>query len=94
MLVYNAAYFVDDDGVHVETLDFPGVNSCGKDIDEARGMIQSALLDMAEHHLDTGKALPLPDPTATNPDADLEEPVYLLLKTASEVEVVPKEATA
>ncbi|MEX0703563.1 MAG: hypothetical protein WD069_15820 [Planctomycetales bacterium] len=94
MLVYKAAYFIDDDGVHVEALDFPGVNSCGKDIDEARRMIQSALLDMAEYHLDAGKALPLPDPTATNPDADLEEPVYLLLKTASEVEVVPKEATA
>lgn len=91
MLAYKAAYFVDDDGVYVEALDFPGVNSCGKEINEERRMIQSALLDMAEYHLDTGKPLPLPNPAATSPDANLEEPLYLLLKTASEVEVVPRE---
>ncbi len=42
MLAYEAAYFQDDDGVHVEGLDFPGVLSYGKDIAEARQMIQSA----------------------------------------------------
>jgi len=91
MLVYKAAYFFDDDGVHVEALDFPGVTSCGSDLNEARKMIQSALLDMAEYYLDRGKPLPLPEPSLSNPEADIEEPLYLLLKTASEVEVVPKE---
>jgi predicted RNase H-like HicB family nuclease len=91
MLVYKAAYYVNDDGVHVEALDFLGVLSCGKDISEARSMIQPALLDMAEYYLDTGKALPLPNPQASDPDADLEEPLYLLLKTASDVEVVAQE---
>jgi len=94
MLTYKAAYFVNDDGVHVEALDFPGVLSCGKDMAEARSMIRSALLDMADYYLDTGKALPLPNPNATNPDADLEEPLYLLLQTASDVEVVPREISA
>lgn len=94
MLTCKAMFKFCDDGVHVEALDFPGVISCGKDIDEARSMIQSALLDMAEYHLDTGKPLPLPDPAATIPDADLEEPLYLLLKAASHVEVVPREVPA
>lgn len=94
MLTYKAAYFLDDDGVHVEALDFPGVNSCGKGIPEARRMIHSALLDMAEYYLDTGTPLPRPNPTATDPDADLEEPLYLLLKAASEVEVVPRDVPA
>jgi predicted RNase H-like HicB family nuclease len=94
MLVYKAAYFMEQDGVHVEALDFPGVLSCGRDIVEARQMIQSALLDMAEYYLDQGKALPVPAPDKSNPEADLEEPLYLLLKTASEVEVVPREVPA
>jgi len=94
MLTYKAAYFVCDDGVHVEALDFPGVISSGKDIPEARSMIQSALLDMADYYLDTGKPLPLPNPQATDPEADIEEPLYLLLKAASHVEVVPREIPA
>lgn len=91
MLVYKAAFFVDDDGLHAEVLDFPGAVSCGKDMGEARAMIQAALLDMAEYYLESGKALPLPNPAASDPEAEIEEPVYLLLKTASEVEVLPRE---
>jgi predicted RNase H-like HicB family nuclease len=77
MLTYKAAYFVRDGGVHVEALDFPGVISCGKDIPEAREMIRSALVDVAEYLLDVGKPLPTPDPNATDPEGDLEEPLYL-----------------
>jgi len=94
MLTYKAAYFMGDDGVHVEALDFPGVLSCGKDIPEAREMIRSALVDVAEYLLDVGKPLPTPDPTATNPDADLEEPLYLLLQAASQIEVIAKDVPA
>ncbi len=94
MLTYKAAYFVNDDGVHVEALDFPGVLSCGKDIPEAREMIRSALIDVAEYLLDVGKPLPTPNPEATNPDADLEEPLYLLLQAASQIEVVARDVPA
>ncbi len=45
---------------------------------------------MAETSLMLGEALPRPDPTRTDPDADLEEPIYLLLSAASKVAVVPQ----
>jgi hypothetical protein len=45
-------------------------------------MLASALVDMAETNLLMGEALPLPDPNCTSPDADLEEPIHLLLTAA------------
>ena len=38
--------------------------------------LASALVDMAETNLLHGEPLPQPDPTCTDPDADLEEPIY------------------
>jgi predicted RNase H-like HicB family nuclease len=78
MLTYKAMYKYLDDNVHAEVLDFPGVISCGVDLEEARRLLASALVDMAETNLLHGEALPLPDPDATDPDADLEEPIHLL----------------
>jgi len=78
MLTYRAMYKFLDDGVHAEVLDFPGVISCGKDLDEARRMLRSALVDMAETSLDLGELLPQPNPSASDPEADLEEPIELL----------------
>ena len=66
-------------------LDFPGVISCGADLKEARRLLSSALVDMAETNLLHGVPLPLPDPDMTAPDADLEEPIHLLLKASSRV---------
>jgi len=94
MVTYKAAYYVNDDGVHVEALDFPGVHSFGKDVREARDMVQSALVDMAEALVELGKPLPIPDPQVTDPDADLEEPLHLLMRGASLVEIVPREVSA
>jgi predicted RNase H-like HicB family nuclease len=82
-----------DDGVHAEVLDFPGVISCGKDLNEARAMLRSALVDMAETNLGVGDALPKPNPSATDAEADLEEPIHLLLTAASRVAEVPEDAT-
>lgn len=92
MLTYKAMYKYLDEGVHAEVLDFPGVITCGADLEEARRLLGSALVDMAETNLMRGEPLPRPDPTGTDPDADLEEPIYLLLKAASRVVLTPQDA--
>ena len=92
MLTYKAMYKYLDDGVHGEVLDFPGVITCGTNLDEARRLLASALVDMAETNLLQGEPLPQPDPTRTDPDADLEEPIYLVLEDASRVAFVAEEA--
>jgi len=79
MLTYKAMYKTVEGGVHAEVLDFPGVITSGADLEEARHMLASALVDMAETNLLMGEALPRPDPNCTNPEADLEEPIQLLL---------------
>jgi hypothetical protein len=46
---------------------------------------------MAETTLLRGEPLPQPDPAITDPDADLEEPIHLLLTAATRVELVPQD---
>jgi predicted RNase H-like HicB family nuclease len=92
MLTYKAMYkFLDkDEGVHAEVLDFPGAISCGRDLEDARRMLASALVDMAETQLLLGKPLPHPDPGCTSDEADLEEPIHLLLTVTNRVVLVPQ----
>jgi predicted RNase H-like HicB family nuclease len=92
MLTYKAMYkFLDnDEGVHAEVLDFPGVITCGRDLEEARRLLGTALVDMVETNLSLGKALPQPDPTCTSDEADLEEPIHLLLTATSRVAFLPQ----
>ncbi len=92
MFTYKAMYKYLDQGVHAEVLDFPGVITSGIDLEKARRLLASALLDMAETNLSQGEPLPLPDPTLTDPEADLEEPIYLLMQAASRVALVPQDA--
>ncbi|MEE8466589.1 MAG: hypothetical protein V3S68_08945 [Dehalococcoidia bacterium] len=92
MLVYKAMYKYLEEGVHAEVLDFPGVISWGPDLDQARRLLAGALMDMAETNLGLGEPLPKPDPTSTDVEADLEEPIYLLLQAASRVDLVPQNA--
>jgi predicted RNase H-like HicB family nuclease len=94
MLTYKAAYQEVDGQICAELLDFPGVVTFGADWEEARRMLASALVTMAETSLMMGEPLPRPDPTRTDPDADLEEPIFLLLSAASKVAVVPQGAVA
>ncbi len=94
MLTYKAMYKFLDEGVHAEVLDFPGAITCGASLEEARRLLGSALVDMAESHLLFGEPLPVPDPTRGDPDADIEEPIYLLLTAASRVMVVAQDAVA
>jgi len=90
VLTYKAMYKFLPDGVHGEVLDFPGVITCAENLDEARGMLASALVDMAETSLLQGEQLPTPDNRNTDPEADLEEPIHLILTAASHVRVVPE----
>lgn len=66
-----------DTGVHGEILDFPGVITCGKNLEETRQLLSSALVDMAETNLGLGVSLPIPNPSLHDFEADLEEPTYL-----------------
>ncbi len=93
MLTYRAMYKYLDDGVHAEVLDFPGVISCGSDLEEARRMLGSALVDMSETNLLRGEPLPQSDPTRTDLDADLEEPIHLLLTASARVTLTPRDTT-
>ncbi len=94
MLTYKAMYKYLDEAVHAEVLDFPGAISFGTNLEEARRMLASALVDMAETSLLLGEPLPRPDPTRTDPDADLEEPIYLLLTATSRISVTPQSAAS
>ena len=92
MLTYKAMYKFLEHGVHAEVLDFPGTITAGDTLQEARRLLASALVDMAETALLHGEPLPLPDPSCTDPEADLEEPIHLLLTAASHIRVVPQTA--
>ena len=58
---------------------FPGVITFGKDLDQARRMLASALTDMADTNLQRGESLPVPDSNFSHPDADLQERIQLVL---------------
>ena len=90
MLTYKAMYKFLEDGVHGEILDFPGVITCGKMLGETRKLLADALVDMAETNLLLGESLPLPDPSLTDAEADLEEPIHLILNATSKIKVVPE----
>ena len=94
MLTYRAMYKFVEGGVHAEVLDFPGVITFGTTEQEARRLLASALVDMAETNLLLGEPLPRPDPACTDPESDLEEPIHLLLTATSRVELVPLSAVS
>lgn len=91
MLTYRAMYKFLDAAVHAEVLDFPGAISCGRDLDDARRMLASALVDMAETHLQNQEPLPSPNPLASDPESDLEEPIHLLLTASTRLRLQPEE---
>lgn len=79
MLTYTAFYYLGPDGVHAEVADYPGVVSCGDDLASAREGLGGALVDMLESDLTDGR--PIPPPSSIEPDseADLVEPMRVLL---------------
>lgn len=76
MIRYKAGYKYVGGGVHAQVLDFPAAISCGSDLDDARRMLAIALIDVTEALLETGEALPRPDPTVSDAEMDLEEPIF------------------
>ena len=57
MLTYKAMYKFLEHSVHAEVLDFPGTITVGDNLQEARRLLASALVDMAETALLRGEAL-------------------------------------
>jgi predicted RNase H-like HicB family nuclease len=89
MLTYKAGYKFVSGGVHAQVVDFPAVISCADDLTEARRLLTAALLDVAETRLELGQSLPTPNASATDPEMDFEEPIYLHLAASSEIQQVP-----
>ena len=69
--------------VVAEVLDFPGVVSEGFDLPDARVMIASALKEIAQMHLEEGRALPVPNRDVTAADADLIELIPLSVEAGA-----------
>lgn len=82
MLQYKAGFKFVDGGVHAQVLDFPEAITCGSDLEDARQMLASALVDVAETRLDAGDPLPRPSVSVTDPTMDLVEPIYLQLSAS------------
>jgi hypothetical protein len=89
MLQYKAGYKFVDGGVHAQVLDFPAVITCAGDLGDARRMLTTALVDVAETRLGLGQPLPAPNPALTDPEMDFEEPIYLHLRASSAVNEIP-----
>ena len=89
MLQFKAGYKFVTGGIHAQVVDFPAVITCAPDLTEARRLLAMALLDVAETRLELGQSLPVPNPNATDPEMDFEEPIYLHLTASSDVEETP-----
>jgi predicted RNase H-like HicB family nuclease len=89
MLTYRAAYQFVEGGVHTHLLDFPGAITAGADLAEARRLLASALRDLAAYALDQDEPLPRPDPSRSDPDAGLEEPMHVHLRASAAAKVIP-----
>ena len=89
MLQFKAGYKFVDRRVHAQVLDFPAAITCADDLDMARRLLALALVDVAEAAMESGLALPSPNSHLTNPDMDIEEPIYLHLHVSSDVQNVP-----
>ncbi|MEO7659431.1 MAG: hypothetical protein ABIV48_07435 [Pyrinomonadaceae bacterium] len=92
MLTYKAMYRFLGDGVHGEVLDFPGAITCADDLEGARISLAKALVDIVETNLLMGEALPSPNPAVSDADADIEEPIQLILNASSKVTIVAEPA--
>ena len=89
MLRYKAGYKFVDGGVHAQVLDFPAVITCAADLSAARHLLATALLDVTETRLELGQSLPMPNPHVTDPEMDIEEPIYMHLRVSTDAMETP-----
>ncbi|MBD2776325.1 type II toxin-antitoxin system HicB family antitoxin [Iningainema tapete] len=94
MLTYKAMYKFLNEGVHGEVLDFPGTITFAPNLEKARNSLANALVEMAETNLMNGEPLPNPNPLLTDSEADIEEPIHLILTAASRIRIVPENLAA
>jgi predicted RNase H-like HicB family nuclease len=94
MLTYKVAYYIAEDGVTAKALDFPAVLSGGKDLDEARMMVRSALAEVTQYFIETSRVIPSPNPNANDASADLIEPLTLEFAVTSTTDPVAVRAGA
>ena len=94
MLRYKAGFKYVGTGVHAQVLDFPAAITCAHDLAEARRLLGVALVDVAEAAVESGQALPVPDPAVYAAEMDIEEPIYLHLQASAGVREVPTEAAS
>jgi predicted RNase H-like HicB family nuclease len=81
MFRYKAGYKYVRSGVHAQVLDFPAAITFAADLDAARQLLAVALADVAEVAVKVGEPLPLPNPSATVAEMDIEKPIYLHVLT-------------
>ncbi len=84
MLQYKAGYKFVEGGVRAQVLDFPAAITCADNLPDARRLLASALVDVAEAALETGSAFSVPNPGVSDREMDVEEPIYLHLQASSE----------
>ena len=94
MLRYKAGFKYVSTGVHAQVMDFPAAITCARDLAEARRLLGLALVDAAEAAVESGQALPVPDPEVFDAEMDIEEPIYLHLQASAGVREVPTEAVS
>jgi predicted RNase H-like HicB family nuclease len=82
MVTYKAGYKFDPDGVDAVVLDFPGVFSCGEDLEEARVMLADALVAVAKTNILLGEPLAVPNSAANDSSMDIIEPIHLFLNAS------------
>ena len=85
MLTYKSSYRTVDGITLGAVLDFPGTIAYGVSLDDARESLAAALAEMAETSLLQGEPLPIPNPALSEEDAELEEPIYLLLQAGQQL---------
>jgi len=91
MIQYTACFRYLKKTVLARVLDFPGVVTEGKDLAHAREMLADALVTMSESYIKDGSAFPIPNPKSTDPESDLEEPIFLLFNASHAIKIVPHE---
>ncbi|MGL4423063.1 MAG: type II toxin-antitoxin system HicB family antitoxin [Gemmataceae bacterium] len=94
MIRYKAGYKFVSTGVHAQVLDFPSAITWGADLDAARRELAVALVDVAEASLEVGEPLPQQNATISDPEMDIEEPIYLHFVASSEVREIPTGAVS